>query len=224
MSSIVLCSRLRFLVLFLTGYRKSSGLEDLAGVTLSHVSHLLSVLILHELTLAVYHRQCQPRRSRLAIVASSLHIISPAGMFLSAPYAESSFSFLNFVGFYCYAKTLEGHSNVGGIREGILIASSGIAFGVATTFRGNGLFSGLILVYDAITCVIMILRYRDVKSNVRRLFVTCISGSLMACIAVVPQYLAYDEYCSGWNANEKARPWCSGWFPSIYGWVQKEYW
>ncbi len=206
------------------GYRESSGVEALAGVILSHISHLLSVLMLHELTLTVYRVMCAPKRRQLAVVSACLHIISPAGMFLSAPCAESSFSFFNFFGFYCYAQTLESNSNIAGIQEEILIVVSGIAFGVATTLRGNGLFSGLILVYDAIACTTMILGYRNVRSSIRRLFVTCISGTLMACIAIVPQYLAYDEYCGGWDANKRARPWCSGWIPSIYGWVQKEYW
>lgn len=160
----------------------------------------------------------------MAVVAASLHIISPAGMFLSAPYAESSFSFLNFFGFYCYAQTLKGNSNIAGIRADILVVVSGLAFGVATTFRRNGLLSGLILVYDAIISTTVVLRYRNVKSSIRRLFVTCISGTLMACIAAIPQYLAYNEYCSGWDINERARPWCSGWIPSIYEWVQQEYW
>jgi phosphatidylinositol glycan class V len=206
------------------GYSNSFSNEALAGVMLSHICHLLSVLILHELTLTVYYILCQPKRCQLALVAASLHIISPAGMFLSAPCAESCFSFLNFLGFYCYAKTLEGHSNIAEICKDMLILFSGIAFGVATTFRGNGLFSGLTLVYDAIACITVILRNRKIKSGIRRLCVTCVSGALMAGIACVPQYLAYDEYCRRWDTKENARPWCSGWIPSIYGWVQKEYW
>lgn len=164
------------------------------------------------------------RRSKLAFLTAGLHIISPAGMFLSAPYAEGSFSFLNFFGFYCYAQTLEDHLMISRALRDILVVLSGVIFGIATTFRGNGLFSGLILVYDAFACVTQILQNKDVKSRVRRLIVVCLSGTLMACIAAIPQYLAYDEYCNVRNLNGRLRPWCSGWIPSIYGWVQSEYW
>lgn len=206
------------------GYPQSSAIERFAGVALSHVSHLMAVLILYELTLIVYSALSQHRCAQLALLAASLHIISPAGMFLSAPYIESSFSVLNFLGFYCHARANCDLPNEASTREDALTIIAGILFGVATTFRGNGLFSGLILVYDAIICCVMILRHRQVRSNIRRLLVTCLAGSLMACIMVIPQSVAYDEYCTAEHFNGDVRPWCSDWIPSIYGWVQKEYW
>lgn len=206
------------------GYPQSSAVERLAGVALSHVSHLMAVLILYELTLIVYSALSQQKRAQLAFLAASFHIISPAGMFLSAPYIESSFSVLNFLGLYCHAQANKNLPTGAPAREDALTVIAGILFGVATTFRGNGLFSGLILVYDAIIYGAMILRHRQVRTNLRRLFVTCLAGILMACIVVIPQYLAYDEYCNAEHFNGGVRPWCSDWIPSIYGWVQKEYW
>ena len=181
--------------------------------------------MLHELTVAVCRTESSSKRSKMAFVAAGLHIVSPAGIFLSAPYAESLFSFLNFLGCYLYSKvTVRDSSDIFGILEGAWVLVAGIIFGVATTVRGNGLLSGLILIYDAARSAGLILQSCDCKHNFKVLVTICVSGSLMACIAFSPQYLAYGEYCYGGNAAERRRPWCSDWVPSIYGWVQKEYW
>lgn len=181
--------------------------------------------MLHELTMAACLTESKVKRSRMALVTASLHIVGPAGMFLSAPYAESLFSFLNFFGFWLYSKTLiRDRSEMSGIIRGVLMLFTGINFGVATTVRGNGLLSGLILVYDAVRSVSLILCSCDSKHNIQVLISVCLSGGLMACIATLPQYLAYSEYCHAGSTGEDGRPWCSQLIPSIYAWVQKEYW
>jgi len=178
--------------------------------------------MLYELTLAVYPKRTTEQRSIIAFLAATLHILSPAGMFLSAPYAESSFSLLNFTGFYLYANASTEQPRGSQLLKDCSITFCGVAFGIATTFRGNGIFSGLVLVYDAITSLIDLLKGVEVVCNIRRLVVVTFSGIIMACIALVPQYLAYVEYCC--IADETRRPWCAGWIPSVYAWVQKEYW
>ena len=144
-------------------------------------------------------------------------------MFLSAPYAESSFSLLNLGGYYLYAKA-ETSASAQSRKRDALIVFSGIVLGVGTTFRGNGLFSGLILIYDAVSSMSKMVHSANIQANMRKLFVVCLSGVLMACIAIVPQCLAYKEYCTKFSAETPVRPWCSIWVPSIYAWVQKEYW
>lgn len=145
-------------------------------------------------------------------------------MFLSAPYAESSFSFLNFTGYYFYAKAMLKHGEGRSGQRDFLILLSGVVFGAATTFRGNGLLSGLLLVWDALSRGTRILRSIDIISNIRRLMIISMSGLLMACIAVMPQYLAYGEYCVRGSVDNDRRPWCSHWPPSIFTWVQRQYW
>ena len=179
--------------------------------------------MLHELTLTVYRRSSVHQLSKISFLAACIHIISPAGIFLSAPYAESSFSLLNFAGCYLYAKAKPSTCVQNGKGDALIIFS-GILFGVGSTFRGNGLFSGLILVYDAVSSISKIVHSADIKANVRKLLVVSLSGVLMGCIAILPQCLAYKEYCTKSNAESVGRPWCSNWVPSIYAWVQKEYW
>ena len=180
--------------------------------------------MLYELTLTVCVKSPVTRVSSFCTLAASLHIISPAGMFLSSPYAESSFSFLNFAGHYFHAHAMLKHGQRRENQRDILVLLSGVVFGIATTFRGNGLFSGLLLVWDALACGIRILRSINIASDVRHFVTVSISGLVMAAIAMLPQYLAYAEYCARGSADVGKRPWCSYWPPSIYTWVQKRYW
>lgn len=206
------------------GHLSPPGPEALAAIILAHVFHLLSVMMLHELTLTVCLKSTTTKVSSFCVLVASLHIISPAGIFLSAPYAESPFSFLNFTGFYLYAKAILKHAEGKQNQKDLLVLISGFVFGIATTFRGNGLFSGLLFVWDALAYGTRILRSTDPASNFRSLLSVLISGLSMACIAVLPQYLAYAEYCVRESADSIIRPWCSNWPPSIYAWVQGEYW
>ena len=180
--------------------------------------------MLHKLTLTVCAKSTTTRIPSFCILTASLHIISPAGMFLSAPYAESPFSFLNFTGCYFYAKAMSKHGEGRDSQRDLLLLLSGVVFGIATTFRGNGLLSGLLLVGDALSCGTRILRSVDLVSDFRHLLSVSMSGILMACIAIMPQYLAYSEYCVGESTDNDKRPWCSYWPPSIFTWVQRQYW
>lgn len=180
--------------------------------------------MLHELTLTVCLNSTTTKISSFCVLAATLHIVSPAGMFLSAPYSESPFSFLNFSGYYLYAKASLKHGENRKNQRDSLVLLCGVVFGIATTFRGNGVFSGLLLVWDAVACGTRILRSSDIASTVRHLLIVSMSGLLMACIAIVPQYLAYDDYCVRGSRDSDKRPWCSCWPPSIYTWVQREYW
>ena len=212
------------IVLGFDGHQSQSDPEALAAIILAHVFHLLSVLMLYELTLIARLKPTTTRDSAFCLLTASLHIISPAGMFLSAPYAESPFSFLNFAGYYFYAQAVLKHGEGREGQRDLLVLLSGVVFGIATTFRGNGLLSGLLLVWDALSCGTRILRWTDTASDIRHLLTVSMSGLLMACIAITPQYLAYGEYCVRKTAYSDKRPWCAYWPPSIYAWVQRHYW
>ncbi len=180
--------------------------------------------MLYQLTILIWPTVSKEKLSTFALLSAILHIISPAGLFLSAPYAESPFSLLSFVGFYLYAKSHEIRlRNQTGRGDSVLMLS-GLVFGFASVFRGNGLFSGLIFIYDAIEAVFLVLHGTELAGSIR-IFVTIVSaGLLMACIAIVPQYFAYVDLCTGKNDQSSPRPWCSNWIPSVYAWVQGHYW
>jgi phosphatidylinositol glycan class V len=57
-------------------------------------------------------------------------------------------------------------------------------------------------------------------ARITRLLSITIAGSLIAFAFALPQAIAYTEFCTPFNS----RPWCARAIPSIYSWVQKEYW
>ncbi|KAF1930047.1 glycosyltransferase family 76 protein [Didymella exigua CBS 183.55] len=193
----------------------------LAGIIISTTCHLLSVLILHRLTTHLTGVGWQ--QSRIPFVASVLHILTPASLFLSAPYTESLFSLINLAGMLCYAESRSAAKTSSlGFLEIFYKLSSGLLFAVATTIRSNGLLSGLVLLYDVTRYVPQLLSMRLGIHNMFRIILTCASGSLIALAFVGPQYLAYLDFC---NASGSAvRPWCEKSIPSIYSWVQSHYW
>jgi phosphatidylinositol glycan class V len=161
-----------------------------------------------------------PQRCKIALIAASMHIFSSAGLFLSAPYAESLFSMLNFLGVLIhtgipYDTPLEKYEPSSLIR----LLLSGVCFGLATTVRSNGVFSGLIYLHH----VYMLLHS---KINTRTVVAVAVIGLSSVAILtgmLLPQYLAYQDFCVQPLAGE-LRPWCSRSLPSIYSWVQEHYW
>lgn len=179
-------------------------------------------MILYELSQSTCTFQKKDQRSKFAFLASLLHIISPAGLFLSAPYAESPFALLNFLGFHLYFKGYSYHAGENKTQKNVSLLASGFTFGMATTFRSNGLLSGLIFACDASWIIWTMWRSRNLLDHLGRFCATIVGGCLIALGSVIPQYLAYHQYCSG--GVEDGRPWCRHVPPSIYGWVQSHYW
>lgn len=182
----------------------------------------MSVLALHRLSSLVLG---QPHNQRIPFVAAMLHIVSPAGMFLSSPYAESLFAALNFSGMLLYtqARMIDRPGRKQTIREDALVLGAGVLFMLATWIRSNGLLSGALFLFDVVPCVSRLLNRELCLNDIRRLVVTCSSGVLLGLGSMIPQYVAYQHYCVP-QAGPTARPWCSKTLPSIYTWVQSHYW
>jgi phosphatidylinositol glycan class V len=194
-------------------------IQAFVGVLISHVSHLLSVFMLYGL---VHHLPImnEPQRRKIAFVAASLHIFSSAGLFLSAPYGESLFSMLNFLGVLIHAGiSYELPLEKYGPSSLVRLLLSGLCFGLATTVRSNGIFSGLLYFHH-----VYMLFYS--KINIRTIVTIAVIGwsaSMILSGMLFPQYLAYQDFCVNPSAGE-LRPWCSRSLPSVYSWVQEHYW
>lgn len=203
---------LQLLGLDATKYRH---LEPLAGIIIAHTCHLLSVLVLYELGLRIWQDR------KWAFVAALLHVLSPAGLFLSAPYAESPFSLLTFTGYLFLVRSCDGSSSP--IRRDALTLLAGVAFGIATAFRTNGLLNGVPIAVDFLVAFYDLVEGDGpVSVGIRRLLALGTSGLCVALGSAMAQFLAYQTYCSG--SSDEIRPWCTRLVPSIYNYVQKEYW
>ncbi|GME47481.1 glycosyltransferase family 76 protein [Neofusicoccum parvum] len=198
-----------------------------AGVIISNVSHLLSVLVLYRLVVCMLP---SPAQLHIAFLTAALHVFSPAGLFLAAPYGEALTSLLNFSGmlFYAYARVEDSSLRLAGSNRQqssapylLYMLSSGFCFGLATMVRSNGLLSGLIFLYDVTGSLAGLLRSRSAEiPSLRRIFSAIIAGVMVGAGLILPQWVAYQQYC----VEENERPWCSRLPPSIYTWVQQYYW
>lgn len=216
-SALPNCISLIIRALQALGIASLADAEPLIGVVFSNICHLLSVLVLYQLGSHIW------RDTRWALVAALLHVLSPAGLFLSAPYAESPFSLLSFSGWLLLAKSCSSSPTS---RDALTIAA-GATFGIATYFRTNGLLNGVPFAFDFLLTLYNLVEDLDPRKTPAyfwRLVVLGISGVAVAAGSVVPQVLAYQIYCVGGSGSSELRPWCAGFVPSIYNHVQRHYW
>ena len=207
------------------------------GVFVANTSHLLSAIVLYRLGLVVW--RSNPRGPLLSLVAALLHVVSPAGLFLSAPYAESTCALLTFSGYLLYAHSCTSPTATG--RDGYVVLA-GLAFGLATSFRSNAILNGIPFAWEVLQ-VLATLAARWTSNNtaalvrsdpqttsttgdaVRRLLALGTGGVAVALGTLVPQAVAYQRFCVGpSDADVPRRPWCDKLVPSIYTFVQQHYW
>lgn len=158
-----------------------------------------------------------------AFIASCLHVFAPGGLFLSAPYAESLFSLLNFSGMLVYCEARRAGIAKGRQRDLFLILS-GLIFGAAATVRSNAIFSGILFAYEALVCLPKLPQLLTSVSGLRYVFSLVLGGSLAGLGFALPQYIAYLEYCTDSIPAAQRRTWCDAFPPSIYTFVQGHYW
>ncbi len=167
-----------------------------------------------------------PRKNKIAFVTAVLHILSPAGIFLSAPYGESVFACFNYLGVWCYVRSVLARPSTNSTAQRFMLAevsylvSAGVSFALATSMRSNGLLSGIPLAWDAIQALLNPRKLLSDTRNIIRLCATGLTGLIVLAGFALPQVVAYMEYCTG----EQLRPWCQKMPPSIYSWVQSHYW
>lgn len=196
------------------GLEASPATEPVLAIMIAHGSHFVAVLTLYKLTTVIFKDQ------KMAFLAATLHVISPAGLFLSAPYSESPCACLCFIGVLLFATGLKYPR--GGFKRNILVIAAGLFCGVATAFRSNGLSYGVLFAMDLADCLLDFMKEPRVHV-VFRAASTVIGGLSVAAGGVVPQAIAWKRYC--WEVDgAELRPWCSRSIPSIYTFVQEHYW
>lgn len=174
---------------------------------LSHTSHYASVLLLWRVTSQVFRSG-----AKIAFLTALLHIFSPGGIFLSAPYAESLFSFLSFAALAAYYRGVSTEK----AADQAFVVLSGLLFGIACTVRSNGLFYGILFIPS-------LSQLRGGLQNIAAPAALICGGGLVAIGAISAQVLAYIEFCYMVPMSERA-VWCANTIPSIYTYVQERYW
>ncbi|KAI9825461.1 MAG: ER membrane glycoprotein subunit of the GPI transamidase complex-like protein [Thelocarpon impressellum] len=197
--------------------------EIWVAIILAHAAHLLAVLVLFRLTETIFPRSTH---GAFSLVSAALHVLSPGGLFLSAPYAETSFSCLSFLGCLFYVWSLAADESQRPLAGDLCVSLAGLLFGIATTFRSNGLLNGVPFLHDACLTIARLCLGAPTLPRLRRLTALVAGGLLVGAGFVIPQWIAHSEYCLATSAlsDTGRRPWCDRSIPSIYSWVQENYW
>jgi len=199
-----------------------------AGVLVSNLSHLLSVFVLYNLTKLVYPKE----GDKVAFVASVIHVLTPAGIFLVAPYSEGLFALLSFMGYYLYVRSTHVYyRGGGGWRQMGWVVAAGVVWMLAGMVRSNGVLNGVVVAVEFVREGWILLRGRGERGVGRRLLRIAglgIAGVLVGLGLVVPQGIAWMQFCAaaagGGGGGGRGREWCSRTLPSIYSYVQDKYW
>lgn len=160
-----------------------------------------------------------------AFTAACLHVLSPGGLFLSAPYGESMFAAAHFAGLLSYVLARQPAASSGlsdALKASALKVLSGVLIGFSAMIRSNGLLSGSIFAWDAVAFIPLlpsIIQDRDLNAVIG-LAGTVLGGILIGIGYILPQMEAYQVFCTLGNT----RPWCDETLPSIYTFVQSHYW
>jgi len=175
-----------------------------AGVALNALLGACSAALLARLTAAVL------RDERSAAVAALFFILNPASVFHAVAYTEALFTFLSFAGLYAL------HA-----RGAFWPAAA--AFAASSAARSNGILSAGFLLHASARRAIA-----DWRAGRRGgAAAAAARGAVGAALVVAPyawlQYSAWAAYCGPAAAGPR-RPWCDGALPSVYGFVQGEYW
>ncbi|KAL2176208.1 glycosyltransferase family 76 protein [Thermothelomyces heterothallicus CBS 202.75] len=187
--------------------------EALTGIAIANTAHLLSALVLYRLGQVIW------RDHTLSLVAALVHIISPAGLFLSAPYAESSYALLSFSGFLLFALGCRAEGSP--TRRDLYTVAAGALFGLATAFRSNGILNGIPFAFETLRHLPAL--PKRPFDTLRRLLALGVGGVMVAAGSLGPQTAAYLRFCSG-PSGALPRPWCHQYLPSIFTFVQQHYW
>ena len=189
---------------------------------MSHMMHYLAMLLVWRISHLLVPRAGADYAS-LPFVTAALYTISPAGIFLSAPYTESLFATCNLLGTYLYMLSLRKNRSDDLAMYGVLLLVSGLTFGIATVIRSNGILSGALFLFDAMEVLFKVITDGVSQRSLLKLAFLITGGSLVAAGTVGPQSLAYHEYCSDVAAQHQ-RSWCQRGLPSIFAFVQSHYW
>lgn len=161
--------------------------------------------------------------NRTRFITCLIYALSPAGIFLSAPYTESLFAFCNLAGSYLYLLWLRSTKTSEHVFSTLLLPLVGISFGLATFVRSNGILSGILFAVDALQTLRDVLRDGLSLRIATKLLSICCGGLIIAVGMIVPQYVAYKEYCLQ-IATRDRRSWCSNTVPAIFTFAQAHYW
>ena len=196
--------------------RAASGATSALLPLCPATSIALTALVLNQLlfvpcVLLLYSLVRRLSSARVALMSAALLVVSPATVFLVAPYTECVFLLLSLCGFHLY-------------ERGWLLPASAV-FALTAATRSNGV---LYAVFPCWTLLTTGLRWW--KGGVKAAQVAYQAGVVGACIGLIfAPSVGYNlwsarPYCDLASSLLPLPPYCDTWYPSMYSYIQQHYW
>lgn len=190
---------------------------SLAGLLLSFAACVAAAAGLYRLGEVLLRDAGAARRAAL------LFCVNPASPFYSAAYTEATFAALTFWGLYFLFRPGEGR--VTSFPSKLRRATTGdearavVLFMAAAAVRSNGALLWAFLAARRLHGFVVLPALQVGRSAL----VLATEAALVLLPSVAFQVYGYTQLCSA--GVEEPRPWCTeGRLPSVYTFVQKEYW
>ncbi|ORX95224.1 mannosyltransferase [Basidiobolus meristosporus CBS 931.73] len=169
----------------------------LSGILISNLAFALAAVALYHLSYSIF------KKEKFALISALCFCITPSCMFMSSMYTESLFALFSFVGMDLYV-----HKH---------FWSAAVVWALGTSTRSNGITYAGFFIFD------LCIKNRTKSSRVYMAQVAKAVGlSIVTMLGMMSfQLYGYVSYCV--NQNDP-RPWCEYRIPSIYSFVQEEYW
>lgn len=192
------------------------------GIACSNLCHLGSCIVLYYLTIQVFKtsKLFNKKAQRLALVTSLAYVISPAGIFMTAPYSESPCAFFSMGALYLREVSINRenfrHSNSSNSLKAhwvykVSYLLSGLLVGLAYGIRINCILLGILFVYD--------LYEFGVKNQDRHDSMFALASGFQLFVSIViSSWYPYSVFCPARGE------WCHYWIPSLFQYAQSHYW
>ena len=184
------------------GFKKFLSIEPLIAILaliFTNTCHYLATIYIFKLTRLLF------KSYKFARITALLFLFNAASVQLSSMYTEAPFAFFTLVGLYClYSKKS-------------FIAS--LCFALASTTRSNGIVLIGFFTYDLLQKII----FDDLCINqiIKKTVLSSIYSLISLSGFLAFQFYGYSKFCL---IDNPVRPWCKSTIPSIYSFVQNEYW
>lgn len=187
----------------------------LASVIYANGFHLVSCISMFYLAETTFNKisMFRLRAKSIAWASSLAYVISPAGIFLTAPYSESFCNVLVITGLWFREAALGKNPVLSSFRtltSVLLYLLSGLLIAISFGVRANSVLFGLFYLYD--------LQNAWKNRLVADCALTIAAGGQLAVAIIVSTWYPYSVFCP--NRGE----WCNSWFPSLFSYAQAKYW
>lgn len=180
----------------------------LVATAIANTCHFLGAVVLFHYTLLVFENARIFSPKHMALASLALYVLTPAALFVTAPYSEPGAALFSFGCLFLREKALPAGFGSRPVNSRLYVAS-GVAAALAFGFRANCLLLGFVYLYD------LALQPRRIPP-----VLPLVAGLILGLAFLWLQVTNYLAVCITGDRGE----WCLSRFPSLFAYAQSHYW